>query len=418
MNTAENKIVLSFVSFLLPSFAFFSFPSPSLAYEVTPYFNASLLGGQYFFQGQEGSLAGNFNLLTSASVKVSPNLTVVPLYNAKYQGTKQVTDLVGGGTLFQELVDQRAAVRGIYSISPAFRLKPEAGFKWQFLKETRDEKWGKGLFDYQRPGFSLEGEYIYKDPFSLRMIYDLYYIKFLNYTSLESQIGQSAGSMAREMAGANVLNSLNHAFTVSANRDMPWRSLAEASLMFTLRSYGEQHVIDQAGQFLSGTRSDQVGMFDFNWRFPRKNSRGVRFVPGAGVTAVVNRSNQNSYDAQKTTYLDKYYDYDKFRIGADVLAQFPLSQGNSSADLRAGVGWTRTGYSHRPVQDAAGLYLSDRIYLNELTAGGSFSYPLVPGFRLTAVVQYGKQTSNMAYEKLYRYNFDVFTYLMGVMYEY
>ncbi len=406
-------------------FPFIAFCLPLAAGEVVPYFNASLLGGQYFFGGQEGSLSGNADLLTSASIKLSPNFTLIPLYNGKYQGTKQVTDLVGGGTLYQERMDHRVAFRGVYSASPKFRIKPELGFKWQLLKETRDEKWGKGLFDYQKPGFSLEGEYLYKDPFSVRISYDLYYIRFLNYTSLESQIGETDGSLAREMAGADVLNSFNHGLSILANREFPWRSVADVSLGFTYRSFGDQHIVNDSGLLESGTRKDTVGIFYFGWcLLPRKIPGGVELIPGMGFTFAMNRSDQNSYDAQATTYLDKYYDYDKFRLGTNLSAQFPLgaedaqAESESSWGMRFGFGWTRTNYAQRPVQDASGLYQSDKIYLNEFTAGGSASYPIAPNFRWTASIQYGKQTSNMDYEKLYKYNFNVFTYLLGFSYEY
>src|SRR3989339_282585 len=125
--------LFSLVVFLLTAYNL-----PLTAYEVTPYFNASFLGGQYFFSGQEGALSGNASALASASVKMSRELTLIPLYSGRYQGTKQVTDLVGGGTLFQERMDHKVAVRGIYSISPKLRIKPEAEFKWDLLKETKD----------------------------------------------------------------------------------------------------------------------------------------------------------------------------------------------------------------------------------------------------------------------------------------
>lgn len=403
-----NKLFLVFI------FSFFTFCLPLTAAEVIPYFNASFLGGQYFFEGREGSLSGNANLLTSVSIRLSPDFILIPLYNGKYQGTKQVTDLVGGGTLFQERMDHRVAVRGVYSVSPKFRIKPELGFKWQLLKETRDEKWGKGLFDYQRPGFSLEGEYLYKDPFSVRVTYDFYYIRFLNYTSLESRIGESDGSLARELAGADVLNSSNHGLSVSANREFPWKSVAEASLGFTYRSFSDQHIVDPSGLLESGTRKDMVGIFNFGWRLPRKTSGGIKLTPGMGFAFVMNRSNQNSYDAQLTTYLDKYYDYNKLNLGASLSAQVEPSNWGMSV----GFGWTRTNYAKRPIQDSSGLYQSDKIYLNEFTVGGSVSYPIAPNFRWTASAQYGKQTSNMDYEKLYKYNFDVVTYLLGFSYEY
>lgn len=391
-------------------------PLLSSAYEITPYFNASLMGGQYFFGATEGTLSGNASVLTSASIKISPDLTLIPLYSGKYQGTKQVTDLVGGGTLFQELMDHRVAVKGIYSLNQSFKIKPELGFKREYLRETKDEKWGKGLFDYQRPGFSIEGEYTYQDPFSVRFGYDIYKISFLNYTSLESQIGAADGSMAREMAGADVLNSVNHSLYAAGNREMPWQSLGEASLIFTRRGYGEQKVVNETGQFKSDTRSDTVLAADLGWRFPRK-ALGGKFVPGLTLAYARNNSSQNSYDAQRTKFIGDYYDYNRLRAGLDASLQIPLEE-KKFWDVRLGFGWTRTGYSKRPVQDSTGLYGSDKIYLNEYIIGGAGSYPVAENFRWTASLQYGKQSSNMKYEKLYKYNFDVFAYLIGFTYEY
>src|SRR3989339_1561430 len=88
---------------------------PLTAYDITPYYNASLMGGQYFYETNAGALAGNASLLASASMKLSPVFTLIPIYSGRYQGAKQVADLAGGGTLFQALMDHKAAVKGVYS---------------------------------------------------------------------------------------------------------------------------------------------------------------------------------------------------------------------------------------------------------------------------------------------------------------
>ncbi|MFH1619099.1 MAG: four helix bundle protein [bacterium] len=404
--------------FLFGTLLLTAYRLPLTAAEVTPYFNASLLGGQYFFGDNEGALSGNASVLTSAALKFSPAFTLVPLYSGRYQGTKQVADMAGGGTLFQALMNHRVALKGIYSFTPSFRIKPEAGFKHEFLRETRDEKWGKGLFDYQRPGFSIETEYTYRDPFTVRAGYDIYKISFLNYTSLESQIGETEGSLARELAGARVLDSLTHNVYVAGSREMPWRSLGEAYFSFTMRGYGEQRVVNETGQFDSDARKDAVMAGNLSWRFPRRLKSDGKIIPGLTLTYVRSDSNQNSYDAQRTKFIGNYYDYDRLGAGLNASLQIPLEGEKRFWDVRLGLGYTRVNYTGRPVQDSAGLYMSDKIYLNELTAGGSVSYPVVRNFRWTASLQYGKQSSNMRYEKLFRYNFNIFTYLMGFAYEY
>src|SRR5262249_50654230 len=120
--------------------------------QITPVLDVELLGGQYFFQHNDGALSGNFHFTAAAAIK-SPRLsawTFEPLLASGYRGTKQVTDLVGGGTLFQETIENRAALRAVYEASPLWRVKPSASYEIDYLKETKDETWGHGLFDHRR----------------------------------------------------------------------------------------------------------------------------------------------------------------------------------------------------------------------------------------------------------------------------
>ena len=391
---------------------------PGAAYETTPYFNASLMGGQYFYETNAGALSGNGSVLAAASMKFSPDFTLMPLYSGRYQGAKQVLDLSGGGTLFQALMDHKVSVKGVYSLTPAFKLKPELGIKREYLKETRDEAWANGLFDYIRPNFSFEAEYQYSDPFTIRAGYDIYRIRFYNYTSLESRIGAADGSMAREAAGPHTLDSMNNNVYLAGNRKLPWNSLGDASVSFTMRDYGDQNIIDEAGQLKGKTREDSVISADLGWRFPRKLAGGKAMTPGLTLAYSQTDSDQNSYDAQSVRFIRDYYDFTKVRAGLDVYLRVPLAGDRKFWDARLGADWVRTDYKKRPVQDISGLYKTNKIYLNEIMASANLSYDIVKNFKLNTALQYGRQSSNMKYEKLYKYSYAMFSYLMGVTYEY
>ncbi len=98
----NNRFVLKAASLAVSLLAAGS--RPLAAYDITPYYQASLMGGQYFYETNQGALAGNASLLATAAMKISPDLTLIPLYSGRYQGAKQVADLAGGGTLFQALM--------------------------------------------------------------------------------------------------------------------------------------------------------------------------------------------------------------------------------------------------------------------------------------------------------------------------
>ena len=386
-----------------------------------PYLAVQFNGGQHFLQSEQGNLSGNLNLLASVVIKhakLGPNWAIVPVVSSQYQGTKQVTDLVGGGTLFQERMAHSLAVRGVYQLSPEWKLKPGVGYKWEFLKETKDETWGHGLFDYRRPSFSLEGEYVYSDPFSFTIGYDFYRIGFVNFSSLESIIKDSQGdSMARELSGRSVLDSDNHSLALGGTLQGPWRSYAEGNLVTTLRLFPDQHVVNQTGDFNNSTRNDISNQLSLAWRIPREISAGWKALGGLRLAAGYNKSNQNSYDAQKTRYLENYYDSTSLRAGVDLGLSRKL-KGDRPMEFNLSATLGRVGYSGRLAQDSSGLYLSDKIYQNEAVLSLSVNYPVAPHFVWTSQFGYGRQASNQNFERLYRYNFTTTNYRLGFGYEF
>ncbi|MBU2573588.1 MAG: hypothetical protein KKH28_05880 [Elusimicrobia bacterium] len=392
-----------------------------------PYLALQFNGGQHFFQAEQGSLSGNLNLLASLAIKherLGPKWTVVPVLSSQYQGTKQVTDLVGGGTLFQERMSHFLAVRSVYQVSPEWKFKPSIGYKWEFLKETRDESWGNGLFDYRRPGFSLEAERAYKGPFTYSIGYDFYHIGFVNYESLESIIKDAQGnSMARELAGRSVLDSYNHALSFGGTLEGPWRSYAEGNLAMTLRLFPDQHVVARTGEYKNATRRDLSNYLSVAWKVPREISGGWKAVSGARLAVGYNSSNQNSYDAQRFRYLANYYDTLSLRAGVDLNLYRKLpgrSGGVEERPLEFSLSATlgRVSYSGRLTQAESGLYRGSKVYQNEAVIGVGASYPIAPHFVWTSQFGYGRQTSNQDFEKLYRYNFTTTNYRIGFSYEY
>ena len=370
-----------------------------------------LLGGQYYFEGEESSLSGNAGVMVSPVLKFSDRWALLPIYTGTYQGTKQVTDLVGGGTLFQELQDHRISLRGLYTPAPGWKIKPALGYKVEFLKETKDEKWTKGLFDYQKPSVGAEVEYVYRDPFSVRVGYDFYHIFFPNYESLESQIAE----LSRELAGDKVLNSFNHALTLGGSFALPGALLLDAELSTTLRQFPDQHIVLLSGNLSSDTRQDQIQSANLKLRRPASLSARWKMLSHVGFQLLWNGSDQNGYDAQRAKFTPDTYDYFEYRLNP----AFQFFYGPQDRPLTLSVsGWVSyKDYTDRLVQDSEGTYGAGTIYLVGSAALLGVSYPVAPQFFLQFSTQLGWSSSNMDYEKVYRYNFRTATYLFGFSYE-
>ena len=87
---------------------------PAAALEVSPIYGLQVLGGQYFFAGDKGALSGNISGVVAPAMKFNERWSLLPSLNSSYQGTKQVVDLVGAGTL----------VRSRWSIVPRSAVYP------------------------------------------------------------------------------------------------------------------------------------------------------------------------------------------------------------------------------------------------------------------------------------------------------
>lgn len=398
--------------------------APARGAQVVPVFNASLSAGQYFFQGERGSLAGNASLLAAPMVKLSPRWSVLPLYAGGYRGTKGLDDGVGPGTLFQQEMTHRLSVTVIRSLEgTGWRLKPQASYKREFLKETRDESWGRGLFDYEKVAFGLEAENAYRDPFSFRAALDVWRTRFPHYESLESRSGvdPNGNPLGRELAPRKVLDTFNAQLTVAGSRPVPSadpRYALSASWSLLYQDYSDQRLVNEAGQFEPAGRRDILNSGSATLGRPVSfDLLGVdmRLDLSGSVNLSFNSSNQNTYDAARLRFVRDSYSYLSAGLGPSAV----LSWGDRRAPerLSAALGWSRLQYLGRLTQDAAGAYSSVKQHQDRTTLSLGYDHPLAAHYTLTTRLNALRASSNQHYEKNYRYNYRAMTYLIGVNYE-
>ena len=390
--------------------------SAARAVEVSPLYGLQMLGGQYFFAGEKGSLSGNVSGMVAPALKFNEQWALLPSLNSSYQGTKQVVDLVGAGTLFQEQMDHRASLKSVYT-SPGgnWRLKPSASYKYELLKETKDEDWGNGLFDYKKWDLGFEGEYVYREPFSLRAGFDYYQVAFLNYKTLESQAAQNFSGLSRELTGDRILDSRNYALSLGVDAPV-WRLVLEGNASAAYSEFPKQHIVDGTGNLTAPTRRDLLTSFGAAVRLPSEIKPGLRLLSSLDIGYTYNSSDQNSYDAQRTQYLPYYYNYGEFRLGPS----FKLMLGKPKEPIVLGLSgnWWYRRYPYRFAQDSTGLYQASATHTSNWMGSASLIYPMASHFSLLFNFQCGRALSNQNFDQYYKYNYTVTNYLFGFSYNY
>ena len=392
--------------------------APAGAVEVEPVYDLHFLRGQYFFEGGHSSLAGNLSGLAAPAVRFNERWELYPSLASSYKGTKEVVDVVGAGTVFQEQMEHRLGVKGVYKVPDTpWRVKPSVSYAAQFLKETKDESFGKGLFDYRKLDMGVEGEYVYKEPFSVRAGFSYFMTHYPNYTSLESQaaLDFQGQPLARELVGDNVLDA--HGQMLNLAGELPWRGLLlESGYTFMHQRFGEQRVVNEAGLLDDASRNDYLHALNAGVRYPVKFGPRLKGAASFDMAFALSHSNQNNYDAQRTRFIAGHYDYRELRFSPGARLSVGDQDWPTTFSLNASV--ALRSYPNRPIQDSAGTYQGDSFSQTNYMLSFTAARPVAPRFKALFNVQYGIARSNQEFEQFYSYNYSATNYLFGLSYEY
>jgi hypothetical protein len=382
------------------------------AMEVKPVINAQVLGGQYYYNGSENSLGTIASVVASPYLKFNNRWSLVPLYSGSYQGTKQVQDLVGGGTLFHDSQNHVVSVKGIRSFDNGLKVKAVTAYGVELLRETKDEDWTKGLYDNRRVSGGTELEWFWANEQFVRLSYDYFVIRFPNYQSLSSEAA-SLGQ-GRELDAPDVLNTHNHMVTLGAQTVVPGNGVVEGSLSQTWSAFPDQHLVDRSGLLTADARHDRNETLSLQGTWPFSVGSGVRVLGSLGFTRAHSYSDQNHYDAGQTFFNPNYYAYLSHSVHSDwtfIFGQAPWTvQWNGTV--------SRQRYANRLTQDSNGVYDSDVTRVDYVTTGLSVSYPITKGFQVKATTAFGWNDSNNTDNQIYQYHYNTQTYLFGFSYAY
>ncbi|HBU69717.1 MAG TPA: hypothetical protein DEE98_04975 [Elusimicrobia bacterium] len=391
-------------------------PDLSAEIKVSPVGSFTLLGGQYWMTNSvPTALAGNANAFFSPVINFSASSALLPIYTGSYRGTKDVRELVGGGTLTQESQDHSLSLKYVYKLSPQLRLKARGGYKIEFLKETKDETWGKGLFDYKKIIGGVEVERFWNSA-NIRAGADYYTMVYPNYQSLVTQdefqtsIDTMTYAELSTQAGTNILDYSAVSVTAEYTRLLPKNLNLTARYDLALKNFVDQKIVDETGEFTSDLRKDAAHYLTLS-----ANLGTPRAALSIADSIQYYASNQNSFDAANSKYTSKYYDF----IQNAVTPSVSFALGAKDAPVKFSLLWELSYrlYAQRLAQNDDASYKDSKVNQLVNTMGFSISYPLTKNISARLSSSYSDSSSNMRYEKNYKYNYYSFNYFAGVTLE-
>ncbi len=393
-------------------------PVSARAVDWVPVGRVDALGGLHTFNGDRGAFTGNLDASFAPAARLSESWSLLPSVRGTYEGTRQLTDVLGTATPAQQSAEGRLGIMGIYG-DPAsrWRLKPAISFDTELLKETKDEDWGHGLFDQERLIVGAEAELITDDPHSVRLGVDWFKVLYPNYTTLESQAAYEfqGQSLSRELVGEHALDREGYQFTLAGDAALGSRAVLEGKTAVVWSNFPNQRIVDEGGQFKPDNREDVLADASAAVRMPHEWNADLRALGGFELGLTVNSSNQNGYDATRGQFIPGFYDFTEWR----AVPSATLIVGPVRRPVRATVrfGWKRRSYQHRHPQDATGAYQSGSLESTEWSGGLSLSYPMARRLSLIFELDRASAGSNQDFQPFYRYSYQATTALAGVRWD-
>jgi hypothetical protein len=377
--------------------------------------NLDLMVGQYFFNSSAGAVNGYGNADVQLLRNLSPEAGFYIDARSTYNGFKQVDELAGGGTLFQQSIDNSLEAKWVQRFEDGYSLKPRIAVKDELFRETTDETWGKGLYDYWRyeAGVLWEHKTRYGDeiPWTWQLSYDLYYTHYPNFTSLVDQFGTE---QTAPNPGSRILDTVSSQFAYRSEFELPNFVSAWALYSISFISFTDQKVVQSQGQFLSTDRNDDYQSLNLgvSKRYDDWDILGrVRPVAALNFTLADLISNQNDFDADpsRLQFIGAYYDYVEARLAPELTMNFLATK----TIVRTGAEVAMRDYTGRLAQNADGSYESSKLHQYTESVFVEASYPVWRTVDLKFRATFENTSSNTSYEQTYVYNYHDYNYFAG-----
>ena len=391
---------------LIILFAGFWFLGSLNAAELVSVGEVFVAGGSSLYNGDSSSNGGNFSCAYVPAVKFSDKVALLPGYYGNYRGSKSVYEIIGGGTLYQDSMSHNVTLRLINKISNTQKFKIKVGYLWNFFRETKDENWGDGLFDYEKFTAGVETEYKNIGGFEkLILSLDILKVKFPQYQTLATE------KYGKEVyPGGNILDFSGVSLYFRGLRRIGAKAVADLSYSFMTQDFPDQNIINSDGSYSLNKRRDRKSLFNlvFSRAYGKETSAGISF------SGAVVRSNQDHYSTDQPMefkFTKKYYDYDSLSVG-------PVFSFGSRLKMSLAYKYGIKNYKGRLAQDSSGNYTSDKVKNKSNFVSLGISYGLSKSLKLKSSANYYKQSSNQDYEAVYEYSYNTWNFEAGIAYEF
>jgi len=363
---------------------------------------------------------GSADLLLAPTYKYNDRTFFIFMYDGHYSKKRDFySDEIGPRerTEFQAHTIQ-PMLRRDFGPGDRYSLTPSVFLTYTFNKDIDSDNWDEGLYNYRDKGVSLEFDtreaFARDGKFNCTIQY--YKRRYPNYASLLSLTGLDLSTGLNVEKNEKDYHGLILKGGYSWERPLGFSFETQYSLFY--KDLDDKKLVDANGVLTSKGQDDYLHTVDCNMWYTLDVGGGLKL--GVDLRGGVKRSNQNYYDGMETVILSDdeftphYYDYDRYRIVPNIsytLAFLPVTASVSYS-------YQKTSYTDRKATFPDGSYKSDLERDVEQTVNIRLSYDLSDHWSIIGQWEHTEARSNYDDERVYRYDYVLNTYALGVAFRY
>jgi len=405
----DTRILVRWCAFLFCVVGFF----PSLeAAEFQPFGHLELLQAYSGVKRGNSVLGYDINGYYCPTVKFNNSLYLIPVYSVQYEKIRQYLPEEQGYHLANIYLVHNLSVALRKEFRPGWFVKLTVLGTWNYLKETRDEAWAKGLYDYRDAGGAIDLRHKVKE--STRQEdytagVEWYRRVYPNYFTLLSTASPTAPERREK-------DYLGYKYRLGFERANADGSEVYLKPYLLIKYFTDKYLVQEDGVLdPSKRRRDYVISLDCGGKLPL--TENISFLLDNNYT--FNRSNLGYYDSRDTTalsddvYTKHYYTCHEYTLGPALEYQYSLDE-EKQVKVKIGYSFLDRFYPERKVQTEDSTYSNKKERDSEHAATAQFSWPLTKNIDALARYSYTWARSNYNYQQYYRYRYDSYRIEAGL----
>lgn len=387
-------------------------------------------GGTYsYLPGQSGtqpnnSLGFEANLASSfmANTDFLPFIWFIPTLTFNYSNTAQPLNIDDERFLFSQWMDIYLSGGINWQFSDEWELRFRGFYRKDFSQQTKDEQFGKGLYDYIDAGMYVENvnkfQYYY---LPIETVCGFKYIdrKFPNYNTLLSELPEEVSEYKES---PNIYtkekDTLTYSFYIDNN--LQWGEtnwFTRLYFSYDYIPYMEQKVIDIDGSLSNARRIDRYITLSLTVPYYATEMSGIEL----GYDFINKITNQNYLDTMGTSsdfsddkYIENYYNYYQHIARFALNYEFPYKLLSAYKPIATiGLSLDVTQYGTRFAKNKEGKYISQKQQDINYTLSLNIRQNIMEFWNYYFTIAYTKYNSNMQWETFGIYNYSYLTLLLG-----